>query len=156
MSPNNSGIVYVYIINIQFWLYCQLDQYELLQHKCATCICCCREQVTSWLLNHAWFSYLLATHWLVIVISLIMVRPAKLNCMALIPQINNYGQYEDIVSSTPNKRDKALTSLYHKLVHIGVIYHTVILLTNEQVVLIIHTKISSIFGTSFRYPAFAS
>ncbi len=46
--------------------------------------CCCfvynitqtirREYVTSWLLDHAWFSHLLATHWLCIVIILMVVQ----------------------------------------------------------------------------------
>ena len=33
-----------------------------------------REYVKSWSLNHAWFSHLLATHWLCIVIMLIVVQ----------------------------------------------------------------------------------
>ncbi len=33
-----------------------------------------REYVTCWLLDHAWFSHLLATHWLCIVIILIVVQ----------------------------------------------------------------------------------
>ncbi len=37
-------------------------------------ICRRREYVTFWLLDHAWFSHLLATHWLCIVIILIVVQ----------------------------------------------------------------------------------
>ncbi len=33
-----------------------------------------REYVTSWLLDHAWFSHLLATHWLCIVIIMIVIQ----------------------------------------------------------------------------------
>ncbi len=40
----------------------------------AGCIRRRSEHVTSWLLDHAWFSYLLATHWLCVVIILIVVQ----------------------------------------------------------------------------------
>ncbi len=46
---------------------------ECREWDCNT-ICRCREYVTSWLLDHAWFLHLLATHWLCIVIILIVVQ----------------------------------------------------------------------------------
>ncbi len=57
--------------------YCQVDWFTPTMVwttiKMIT-IHCHREYVTSWLLDHAWFSRLLATHWLCIVIILIVVQ----------------------------------------------------------------------------------
>ncbi len=52
------------------WHSCHCN-YDIIAKK----ICCCREYITScWLLKHAPFSHLLVTHWLCIVIILIMVQ----------------------------------------------------------------------------------
>ncbi len=57
-------------------------QFFFLNLASSTCDCNCtqlcirhrREYVASWLLDHAWFSHLLWTHWLCIVIILIVVQ----------------------------------------------------------------------------------